>query len=143
MSRSQLHLVALASILPLVSSCALMISGATADVRFYAKPSRGTVVVVGGEERGLGESKVFKGTGSVTFRNPAYGERVVPLERRLNVDFLLLDLLLTPGFGTVGIAVDWPTGAWYRLPEKVSFDFETGSVVQRVEGDSVRTQIAP
>ena len=131
-----------AFILPFICSCAAMFSGIRADVKFTAIPSEGSTVIVGGEEHRVGkELHISKWTRSVTFRNKKFGDVVVPVEREFEWDYILWDVLFTPGFGLVGIAVDWPTAAWYEFPERVFLNFSTGEVLQRIGRESYETNV--
>jgi hypothetical protein len=126
----------LASILALAAlplcSCATMFSGKTELVKFQASPARGTTVLVNGVEHPLEtEHAIPKRITTVTFRNEELGERVVHLDRDLECNYVILDILVT---GIVGPLVDGPTAAWYHLPDIVSYDFETGLARQHAKG---------
>jgi len=107
-----------------------------------AVPSEGTTVIVGDEEQRAGrERKISKWTRSVTFRNKKYGDVVVPVARKFEWEYLLFDMLFTPGFGLVGISVDWPTAAWFELPERVFLNFSTGEVRQVLDREVLESNV--
>ena len=130
--------------LPFLTSCAAMFSGTRHEVVFRASPHRGTSVLVAGTEYPLSRvPPIPKTTSSVVFRNRAYGDHVVRLDRKLETNYVILDILFTPGFGLVGVLVDAPTGAWFKLPDEVNFDFATGVSRQRRDGKVIQRASAP
>jgi hypothetical protein len=112
--RSTLKLSILAVALVGLQSCAAMFTGTKSTVLIDSEP-QGVPFAVGKVTGVTPQSvEIPKKAKSVTF-TPANAEPVtMALKRRFQYGMLALDILFTPGYGAVGIAVDGATGAWYR-----------------------------
>ena len=128
----------------LFSSCAAMFSGTKDEVLFRAQPAEGSYVYVGEKcfELTGDPVEIPKKTREVMFSNPAYGDFVVPLKRKIGGGWVIMDILFTPGYGITGLLIDGATGAWYKLPSTVTFDFSEEVVRQRGEKNPEGTKIA-
>jgi len=128
----------------LMTSCAAMFTGTKGEMTFSATPAAGTTVLVGGTSYPIDGFPVEfkKKTKKVVFSNPSYGEYEVPIKRRFQGGFLLMDILFTPGYGLLGILIDGGTSAWYKLPTTIQFDFATELARQSTDKDKAGVKIA-
>jgi hypothetical protein len=127
----------------LMTSCAAMFTGTKDEITFTATPSAGTTVQVGDKTYSIDgvPVDVKKKTKKVVFSNPSYGDYEVPVKRKFQGGFLLLDILFTPGYGLLGILIDGPTAAWYKMPSTIQFDFGTELARQSTDKDQEGTKI--
>ena len=66
----------------------------------------------------------------------------MPIKRKFQGGFLFLDILFTPGYGLLGILIDGPTSAFYKMPSNVEFDFGTEVVRQSTVKDPEGIKVA-
>ena len=116
----------------LLSGCATMFTPATVEVRFTAEPADGSKIYVQGMQYELNGQPIVisKKSKEVLFSNATYGDFIIPLDRHVNGGWVAMDILLTPGYGIIGVAVDASTADWYRYPTNVAFDFQKATAVQ-------------
>lgn len=124
------------------SSCAAIFTGTTDDVQFDSNP-RGAFIVVGEQE---GRTPCLltlpKSTTEYTIRYEGEEAITVPIERSFQGGMLLLDILFTPGYGLVGILIDGPTSAFYKLPPMAFHDSTLPVEVESEQDEAVSTSVA-
>ena len=142
--RSVIRLCALVLGAALMTSCAAIFTGTRDEITFSASVETDTTVRVGDKTYSLDgiPVNVKKKVKKVVFSNPSYGEYEVPIKRKFQGGFLFLDILFTPGYGLVGILIDGPTAAWYKLPSTVHFDFGAEVARQSTDKDPEGTKVA-
>lgn len=118
--------IALALVLS-TTSCAAMFDGTKSTVVFQTTPPGGDLEVDGKTYKTPVTLEVGKKTKTCTLRHPDFGSQPVTLEwkRKTQGGFVLMDILFTPGFGLSGLLIDGISGAWYKHPPMVSYDFTT------------------
>jgi hypothetical protein len=121
-----------------------MFTGTKDEITFSASTESGTTVAVGDRTYELDGSpvRVSKRVKKVVFSNPSYGEYTVPIKRKFQGGFLLLDILFTPGWGLVGILIDGGTGGWFEMPSTVHLDFVDEVATQSTDKDPEGTKVA-
>lgn len=141
--RFVLRVCALVVGVALMTSCAAMFTGTKDEITFSAMPSEGTTVTIGDKTYSLDgvPVSVKKKTKKVVFSNPTYGDYEVPVKRKFQGGFLFMDILFTPGYGLLGILIDGPTAAWYKLPSTIQFDFGSEIARQSTDKDQEGTKI--
>jgi hypothetical protein len=142
--RSVIHRCLLLLGAVLMTSCAAIFTGTKGEITFSAYPETGTTVRVGEQTYSIDGQpvKLKKKVKKVVFSNPSYGEYEVPIHRKFQGGMLFLDILFTPGYGLLGILIDGPTAAWYKLPTTVHLDFASEMVMQSTDKDPEGTKVA-
>lgn len=109
------------------TSCAAMFDGTKSTVMFQSTPLDAEVEVDGQTYKTPVAVEVIKKTKSCTLRHADFGDQRVTIEwkRTTQSGFVLMDILLTPGFGLSGLVIDGASGAFYERPATVSYDFTT------------------
>ena len=100
--------------------CAAIFSGSTDKVYFDSEPRNATFIAGGVQGETPITLEVPKSTTAVTFSKKGYEQTTVPIDRSLMVGYLILDILLTPGYGVTGCLIDGLSGDWMGLPPTVS-----------------------
>jgi hypothetical protein len=101
--------------------CATIFSGSTDKVYFDSEPRDATFIIAGGIQGKTPITlEVPKSTTAVTFSKKGYESTTVAINRSFKAGFLVLDILLTPGYGLTGCLIDALTGDWNGLPSTVS-----------------------
>ena len=142
--RSVIRLCALVLGVALMTSCAAIFTGTRDEITFSASVETDTTVRVGDKTYSLDgiPVNVKKKVKKVVFSNPSYGDYEVPIKRKFQGGFLVLDILFTPGYGLLGILIDGPTAAWYKLPKTVHLDFGAEVATQSTDKDPEGTKVA-
>ncbi|WP_338289656.1 hypothetical protein [Luteolibacter sp. LG18] len=110
----------------LLGSCATVMQGKTDAVKFATVPSGGSVTVDGATHQTPATVEVSKKTTSATFSLPGQGEKTGKWDRKFQDDYVLMNVIFTPGMGSSGIAADTASGAIWQQPETVTYNFKTG-----------------
>lgn len=112
------------------SGCAAILDGSSDAILFSSNPPGARVVA--GEVEGVTPFtvNVRKSVGVVRFSHPQQpqDEVLIEMDHTYMWGFLILDILLTPGYGVVGCLVDAGTQAWWNPPDQVHYDFTTATV---------------
>lgn len=100
----------------LVSNCATLFKGTSADVNLNSDPQRAEVYVNGAL---MGNTPVAlkmesKKTYTIEFRKEGFKPRTYTISNHVQAGWIILDVL----FGLLGVIIDAATGAWYELDEK-------------------------
>lgn len=119
-----LTLVALATPL-MFASCASVIQGKTDPVTFATVQPGASVEVDGQQHKTPATVEVLKKTTTATFSRPGQAPAKVEWKRDFQKDYVALNVIFTPGWGASGIAADTASGAIYRQPKTVTYDFKT------------------
>lgn len=118
------HTIALClALMPLTTACAAMFRGTSDQVMVSAQPDGGFLVLDDVKHPLPFVADLPRKTKQIVLWHPHFGERSVPLDRKFSFGYLLMDVLFTPGYGVVGIAVDGVTHAWYDLPTMATCNF--------------------
>lgn len=128
-----------ASLAPfLFGSCATVMQGKSDPVKFATNPPGGSVTVDGTSHKTPATVEVAKKTNSATFSLPGQGSKTGKWDRKFQQDYVLMNVIFTPGMGSSGIAADTASGAIWQQPESVTYNFKTGKteIVMRPEGKS-------
>ncbi|MFD0895542.1 hypothetical protein KBB96_19590 [Luteolibacter ambystomatis] len=116
-----------ASIAPiLLGSCATVMQGKSDPVKFATVPAGGSVTVDGTIHKTPSTVEVSKKTTSATFSLPGQGSKTGKWDRKFQEDYVLMNVIFTPGMGSSGTAVDTASGAIWQQPESVTYNFKTG-----------------
>jgi len=117
----------------LFGSCATFIQGKTDPVKFATVPAGGSVTVDGATHKTPAQVEVEKRTTSASFSLPGYGTKTGKWDRKFQQDYVLINVIFTPGMGSSGIAADTASGAIWQQPESVTYNFKTGRTEIRMK----------
>ncbi len=121
-------LLALAATPLLLNSCATVIQGKTDEVTFASVQKGASIEVDGQKSKTPATLTISKKTTSATFSHPNYSSKKIEWKRDYQKGFVVLNVILTPGWGTTGMATDTATGAIWDQPKMITYDFKTGTV---------------
>lgn len=121
-------LIPLATVPFLLTNCATVIQGKTDMVTFDTVQKGGSVEVDGKKSKAPSTLEISKKTTSATFSHPSYPAKKIEWKRNYQKGFVLLNVIVTPGWGTTGIATDTATGAIWDQPKSITYDFKTQQV---------------
>jgi len=122
-------LLPLAILAPLLgNSCATIIQGKTAAVTFASVQPGASIEVDGQKHKTPALVTISKKTTTATFTHPSYPARKIEWKRDFQKDYVLLNIIFTPGMGSSGIATDTATGAIWGQPKTITYDFKTKKV---------------
>ncbi|MGC4014223.1 MAG: hypothetical protein QM755_06845 [Luteolibacter sp.] len=110
----------------LCGSCATVMQGKTDPVKFATIPAGGSVTVDGATHKTPATVEVEKKTTSATFSLPGHGTKTGKWDRKFQEDYVLMNVIFTPGMGSSGVAADTASGAIWQQPESVTYNFKTG-----------------
>jgi hypothetical protein len=122
------NLLMLAGLPLLFNSCATMIQGKTDEVTFASAQKGASVEVDGQKSKTPATLTISKKITSATFSHPSYASRKIEWKRDYQKGYVVLNVILTPGWGTTGMATDTATGAIWDQPKTITYDFKTGKV---------------
>lgn len=114
--------------LPFLGSCAAMFSGTSKRVRIESTPP---AHFTAGEIQGTTpmEIEISRSLDEIEFEFPGGETRSLQIDSGFQYGYLFMDILFTPGYGVVGLAVDFGTGAIWDPPATLSYDLESGASV--------------
>lgn len=109
------------------TSCAAMFDGTKSTVMFQTTPPGAELEVDGKTYRTPIAVELSKKKHTCTLRHAEYGNAPVTVDwkRKTQGGFVLMDILFTPGFGLSGLLIDGMSGAFYKHPPMVAYDFTT------------------
>jgi len=121
-------LLAVAAAPLFLNSCATIIQGKTDEVTFASVQKGASVEVDGQKSKTPATLTISKKITSATFSHPNYSSRKIEWKRDYQKGYVVLNVILTPGWGSTGIATDTATGAIWDQPKTITYDFKSGTV---------------